>query len=696
MKRCAWWVMTVVVLLYAGTALATLEPLQPTADHRQTCRDVVRQLSRHHFRKITIDDQLASRLLDTYLEALDPTRIYFTAPDVTEWEPYRTTLDDALREGDLQPAFAIFNRYRQRFHDNVSRQIDRLTRSPDSFNFSLDETIAVDRSKAPRPATTAAVDDLLRRRLKNEVLNLRLSGTSADQVGETLIKRYRAQLARAGQVTAQDVVQIFLNAYAGLYDPHTEYFSPRATENFNIHMSLSLEGIGAVLKTEDAYTSVVRLVPAGPADKEGSLQPGDRIIGIGQGNEGEIVDVVGWRIDDVVERIRGPKQTVVRLLVIPADAADDHDTRLIRIVRDTVRLEEQAASLETITITRPTRDYTIGVLTIPTFYLDYQAMQAGDDNYKSTTRDIQRLLAELRTRPVDGLIIDLRNNGGGSLQEVHHLTGLFIEQGPVVQIRDVKGKVETLEDPDPRVFYRGPLAVMVNRLSASASEIFAAAIQDYRRGIIVGSETFGKGTVQTLIPLGRGQLKTTMAMFYRINGTSTQHRGVVPDIRFPQLYDPGQIGESALDNALPVDQIAPAAYEALPDLRAALIRLRIGHQTRAASDPEFIYLSRLAAFLKSQRARTVVSLNYATRSAERDRNRATRLQIENALRRARGDAPLADIDDLEAPNEADADDQKPDAAVIETGQIIVDFLLQMLEPDAHLARGFLPLAPATP
>lgn len=649
--------------------------LAPQKNHAAVSKEILKLLDRTHCRELDLDDRLAGRLLDRYLEQLDTERVFFLKQDIRAFEPYRTTLDDALKRGDLQPAFTVFDTYRHRFVDRLEAVLARLDKGVEDMDFTRAETLDTDREDDPWAPTRAELDDVWRKRLKANVLSLELTGKSRQEIATLLHKRYASQLAHFRQINSDDVFALYINALAQLYDPHTRYFSPRATENFNIHMSLSLEGIGAVLQSEDEYTKIVRLIPAGPADKSKKLYPADRIVGVGQG-DAEIVDVIGWRLDEVVELIRGPKGTVVRLEIIPADVVDAHSTRIVEIVRDTVRLEEQAAKQKVVETTRNGRTYRIGVIDIPTFYLDFKALHDGRPDFKSTTRDVHRLLEELQQRKVDGLIVDLRNNGGGALQEVSALTGLFIDEGPVVQVCDADGEVEVLNDPHPGVLYRGPLAVLVNRLSASASEIFAGAIQDYHRGIIVGEQTFGKGTVQSLIPLSRGQLKSTVAMFYRVSGESTQHRGIIPDIDFPGVYAHGEIGESELPGALPWDRIEPAQFVPLPDLAAMVRELRSRHEGRTGNNPDFAYLKALAAHLEELRSRTELSLNEAERARQRREADAQRLAIENARRTARGKAPLKNIEELERETEADDEQQQEqdDPLLQETAEIVVDFI----------------------
>ena len=472
------------------------------------------QLLGRHYEKQRLNDDLSSKIYDLYLKSMDGTHSYFLASDVAEFEKYRLKLDDGLIRGNLDAPFAMYNRLQQRVTERLSFLLKQLPEKAKDYDFDKDELLSLDRENVEWSTSTEELDDLWRKRLKNSILNLRLADKEDDDIYELLSKRYQNQLNRTHLANEEDGFQVYMNAVTHAFDPHTAYFSPRNTENFNINMSLSLQGIGAVLQTEDEHTKVVRLVPAGPADKAGQLQTADKITGVGQGDE-EIVDVIGWRLDEVVDLIRGAKGTTVRLEIIPSDA-NDLKTKVISIVRDEVKLEEQSAQKEIIEIPQGDKVLRIGVIDIPTFYIDFQGRQEGKKDFKSTTRDVEKLVNELKEENIDGIIVDLRNNGGGSLDEALNLTDLFIDRGPVVQVRYSNGYVQVLpEDKNQKagIVYDGPIAVLTNRLSASASEIFAGAIQDYGRGIIVGGQTFGKGTVQSVLPLEHGQLKLTQAKF---------------------------------------------------------------------------------------------------------------------------------------------------------------------------------------
>jgi carboxyl-terminal processing protease len=538
----------------------------------------------------------------------------------------------------------------------------------------------------------AELDERWRKRIKNQALSLLLAEKAPEEIPETLERRYQSQLKRLGQYNAQDVFQIYANTLAEQYDPHTNYFSPRRAENFDINMSLSFEGIGAILQIDDEYAKVTRLVPAGPADKQGGLRPSDLIMGVGQGETGPIEDVIGWRLDEIVDLIRGPRDTTVRLEVIP-DKGKADQRRVVPIRRNEVKLEEQAAQKQIIEFTdEDGQTHRVGVIDIPAFYIDFEAYRRGDKLYRSTTRDVKKLVDELVSDGVEGIVIDLRDNGGGSLQEANQLTGLFIEYGPTVQIRSAESRVWRDGKRRRSQYYEGPLAVMINRLSASASEIFAGAIQDYGRGIIVGEQSFGKGTVQSLVPLQEGQLKITESKFYRVSGGSTQHRGVVPDINYPSLFDPEKIGESALDNALAWDQIAPTRFNRYDNYDSIIPTLASLHNARAANDPDYQFLQDQVDLAQGARAISVLPLQQSGRIAMRDEQEALALAIENKRRLSKGLEPLEALDtDDDVPestptvsNEETAlphnevedavDDEAatPDVLLLETGKILVD------------------------
>jgi len=635
-------------LVSAGAGFATVpddavEPLKPAPEHANTTRNIVDALASRHYVSTLLDDDLSTKIFDNYIDNLDPSKSYFLASDIRSFERLRFDMDNALRRGDVGPAFEIFNVYHERVIARFEQVIATLEKDIGQYDFTIEEALVLDRSDFPFAEAKTELDDLWRKRIKNAVLNLKLADKDLSATQELLVKRYQNRLSRTLQTNSEDVYQLYMNSFTKTYDPHTQYFSPRTSENFNINMSLSLEGIGAVLQREDEFTKVVSLVPAGPADKSNSIFPDDKIVAVGQ-DDSDMVDVIGWRLDEVVQLIRGKKNTVVRLDVI--SASDPAQSKIIELTRNTVKLEEQSAQSRVIEIEQFGAKSKIGVIDIPTFYIDFRALQAGESNYKSTTRDVQKLLVGLMQEGVEGVVIDLRDNGGGSLQEAKTLTGLFIDRGPTVQIRSKSNRVDILNDRDIRTIYDGPLAVLVNRLSASASEIFAGAIQDYERGLIIGNQTFGKGTVQSLLPLNRGQLKLTQAKFYRISGESTQHKGIVPDITFPNDFDPESIGESSLEAPLPWDKIKATGYRTKRSIVPLLGDLRIQHEERAAKDPEFHYMEEALAYRQERRKIIEVTLNEANRLQETEDADAFWLGLENSKRKAQGLPAIASLDDL--------------------------------------------------
>ncbi len=653
------------------------EALQPTSAQVAASRNVARSLEYGHYRSQRLDENLSSKIFDNYLKNLDNQRLYFLASDIEEFEKYRNRLDVALKSGQLDAAFTIYNRFQTRAVERLQYLLGRLDKGLDTLSLTEKQYILVDREDQPWATSPQALDELWEKRLKSAVLGIKLSGKSLDEARDTLKKRYQSQLNKTLQTKSEDVFQAYMNAFTGVYDPHTQYFSPRVSENFNINMSLSLEGIGAVLQSDNDFTKVVRLVPAGPADKGGQLKPSDKIVGVGQGLDGEIVDVVGWRLEDVVDLIRGPKRSVVRLQVVAAGASNENDTKLISIVRDQVKLEEQAAQKQIIKVKRGEQEYKIGLIDIPTFYADFRGMQAGDPNYRSTTRDVRKLVEELKQEKVDGLIIDLRNNGGGSLQEAISLTGLFIKDGPTVQVKTADQEVRVYEDPDADIVYKGPLAVMVNRMSASASEIFAGAIQDYGRGLILGDQTFGKGTVQSVRNLVHGQLKITEAKFYRISGGSTQHKGVIPDVAFPTMIDTQEIGEDALPEALEWDKIKGVPFDPYGSFESLVNQLNQMHESRMSGSPEFQLLLDEINFIRDNREQKQVSLNEQERLKEKEQLQARQLAIANKRRVLKGEPVFKNFQELEAYEEQRASESPSKLREIdflsrESGEILVD------------------------
>ncbi len=667
----------------AAKTTSSLQPLQPLDAHNRTTAEIVNRLSQQHFQRtqIRLDNNLSSIVYDRYLKELDGNRSYFLQADIDDFEKYRYRLDDAFRARKVEPAFVIFNRYQQRVTERLKFLITTIEKGLDKLDFNGNESIFIDRENYAWPQSKKDLDALWYKRLKNDVLNLKLSDKKEGKISELLSKRYSSQLKRIQQNNSEDAYRIYMNALTLSYDPHTQYFSPRGTENFNIRMRLSLQGIGAMLQAEDEYTKVTRLIPAGPADKAGELKASDRIIGVGQGSAGEIVDVIGWRLDDVVDLIRGKKGTIVRLSILKANAVDASKSNVISITRDKVNLDEQDASKEIIEFENYGKKYRLGVIDIPKFYIDFEAANKGDPNYKSTTRDVKKLLKELKADKVDGIIIDLRDNGGGSLHEVNTLIGLFIKSGPTVQVKDISGRVYVSRDRDDQISYSGPLAVLVNRISASASEIFAGAIQDYHRGIIVGTQTYGKGTVQAMLPLSSGQITLTQQKFYRITGDSTQNRGVIPDIELPSLYNVAEVGESSLEAALPWDKINAAQFYTYNDFSQKIPKLQALHINRVKKAPDFVYLTETNKLIERRRQKKEISLNEETRRKEKKELEDAQITLENNRRKALGMKLISSLEELDKPTDHAEEDNPehkkkdgPTPLLTETGNILVDFI----------------------
>lgn len=673
-------------LLLAGTAAAKPTPasevLAPSERHGKISRLVTTLFERSHYRRAVVDDGTSSLMLDGYLDALDGNRQYFLAADIREFEAWRTRLDDAVKRGQLDPVFAIYDRYLERARDRLEFALAQLELEHD---FTADEDFMFDRSDEPWAASEAELDDLWRKRVKNDALGLMLTDKNWDEAREILRGRYQQVLKRFGQVKSDDVFETFMNAFANTMDPHTSYYSPRNSEEYRIQMSLNYDGIGATLQIQDEYVAVINVIEGGPAALDGTLKPKDRIIGVGQGEDGEIVDVVGWRLDEVVDMIRGPGGTTVRLQILPGGAAPGSPPTVIPLVRDKVKLEAQAARKDRIEVERDGRLHRIGVITVPSFYQDYNARASGAREYTSTTADVRRLALELVDEGIDGLVLDLRNNGGGHLSEATAMTGLFLPGGPIVQLRDTSGRVEVLEEQATGPVYDGPLAVLVNRFSASASEIFAAAIQDYGRGVVIGQQTYGKGTVQNLYPLDRyapgadprfGQLTLTIGKYYRVTGESTQHRGVVPDIVVPSPVDSHMVGESSRKTALPWDQIRPTRFTPEGELDDAILMLTEEHGRRRAADPDFRFLMGDIEAIDERRSRKSVSLNIDARREENRRFDAERLARENERRVALGLEPLPSLEALE-------EQDGPDVLLREAAAVVADLAAV---PEAVLAR----------
>ncbi len=679
-------VVVAVAALLLGTARApssaATTDFAPTERHARVARLVSSMFERSHYRQAPVNDPVSSLVLDRYLESLDGSRSYFLASDVAEFERYRYELDDAITGGQLDPAFVIFNRFQARNRERMKYALELLKTKPD---FTLDEGFEFDRREAPWAASREELDELWRKRVKNDAISLMLTDKTWEEARDVLAKRYERAAKRSEQVTSDDVFENFMNAFAHVFDPHSSYFSPRNSEEYRIQMSLSYEGIGASLQMIDDYVTVMEIIPGGSAQQSGELKATDRILAVGQGKSGEMVDVVGWRLDDVVQLIRGPLGSHVRLQVQPGKASPGTAERTVLLPRAKITLEAQAAKKELRSIKRGEDTLRVGVITVPSFYQDYNARASGDDDYRSTTRDVRKLIEQFEAEGgIDGLVLDLRENGGGHLSEAIGLVNLFVAKGPVVQLRETGGRVEVLESDEKGAAYSGPLTILVDRFSASASEIFAAAMQDYGRGVVIGQETYGKGSVQNLYPLDRyaigqdpgyGQLTVTIGMYYRVTGDSTQNRGVQPDIRLPSAISPEEVGESSRDAALPWNRIRPAPFKREGTLGPVITDLQGRHDQRVAADPDYQHTLAEITSLEEMRQRKTVSLNLEKRRTERTSVSHGQLVRENERRAALGEDPLEDPEEIK---------DLPDSILAEAAEITAD--LTQLEP-RYLARA---------
>jgi carboxyl-terminal processing protease len=631
--------------------------LAPQKEQAQAARFSAQFLSRYGYKPVPLDDALSAKIMDRFIKSLDPDRVLFLQADIDTFMADSTKIDDAIKREDLKIPFSIFNTYGQRVAGRMDYARNLLKQN---FDFSVQEVYALEREDAPWPQTEAESDDLWRKRVKGDWLRLKLAGKTDAVIRDTLGKRYQNSLERAFKYKSEDVFQSFMDAYTTSVDPHTDYFGARAAAEFDISMKLSLVGIGAVLQERDDYTTIRELVPGGPAQLSGKLMVGDRITGVGQGEDGPIKEVVGTRLDEVVQMIRGKEDSIVRLDILPADAGPDASHRVISLKRDKISLDKQAARKAILPVKDGEATRKIGVITLPVFYEDFEARQKGDPEYRSASRDVAKLLGELKQEDVEGVVIDLRNNGGGSLSEAIELTGLFVGKGPVVQQRGADGRVEVGRDDLSKPAWTGPVSVLINRGSASASEIFAAAIQDYGRGVIVGEPSFGKGTVQTVINLDKaarnskpkfGELKVTIAQFFRVNGGTTQLRGVTPDISLPGLSDLKSFGEASFDNALPWTQIKPVSYAPSGNIAALLPKLQSRHDERVRTDPDFQRFVEDIDELKAQREKGFISLNLTERrnelAAQSARSKA-RAQINDGVNLSEDDGLQADERSLSA------------------------------------------------
>ncbi|MBE1159117.1 carboxy terminal-processing peptidase [Dyella acidiphila] len=687
-------------------------PLKPTDTQANAALISAHLLTRFHYDAQPLDTSMSEKIYSLYFKLLDGEKVFFTQEDMANFAKYKDEFGNEIWNKDLSGPFDIFNQY-------ILRAIDRMTYArgllKQGFDFNTSETYNTDRKNADWPKDKAELDKLWRERTMNDWLRLKLAGKNDDDIRKTLDKRYANYIERVKQLDGEDAFQTFMTAYANSTDPHTDYMGPRAAENFDITMKLSLEGIGAVLQARDDYTQIRELVPAGPAIKSGKIHVGDLVLGVGQGANGPITDVVGWRLDDVVNLIRGKKDTTVRLEIVPADQGEDGKHEIITLVRQKVAIEEQSAKKKVITITDAGVTRKIGVIELPMFYSDFGARSEGDKDFKSATRDVTKLLNELKADGVQGVVIDLRNNGGGSLYEANELSGLFIDKGPDVQVRDARGQVQAQgKDDTAPMTWSGPLAVLVNRGTASASEIFSAAIQDYGRGLIIGTPTFGKGTVQTLIDLNRfasdpasnpnfGALKMTVQEFFRINGGSTQLKGVTPDILYPTNGDEKDFGESTYDNALPWTQIPPADYKPVADMKAYLPQLEQLHDARDGKSPAWQLMLDEINQYKKLADRTTISLNFDQRQAERKQLDATQAEFRARHKTIDGNTAVDNDDDSQLDDGLNANERSlkselkeqedaknaPDPQLQETAHILFD-AIGLINANPKLAAEVLP------
>jgi carboxyl-terminal processing protease len=639
-------------------------PIEAEAKQTKLFREILNELASTHYATLEIDNALSEDYLRNYIDRLDSSKRFFLASDIAEFQQWRHKLDDLAKRGDITAGFYIYNRLRDRATTRLQDSIDLLKSKQFKFDFKLDESIVIDADQRPWFSNSEQADDFWRKAMKDSIIRLILSGKEQQEARDLLVKRYKALYNQYAQRNSKDVFQQYVNAFASLYDPHSSYFTPRSSENFQINMSLSLEGIGAQLTTEDEFTEVVDVITGGPADVQGILKPKDKIVGVGQGDE-DIVDVIGLRIDDVVDLIRGEKGSVVRLEIISGASSN----KVISIVRDTVKLEEKSAQSEIINIQNQGRDFKIGVIEIPTFYMDFEAYRKRDPDYRSTSRDVRKLLQELKEQSVDGVVLDLRNNGGGSLYEATALTDLFIDYGPVVQIRDADQKIHRNQRAKRPAYYDGPIIVLINRLSASASEIFAGAMQDYGRALIVGSQSYGKGTVQTMSELSSGLLKYTVSKFYRVSGDSTQHRGILPDIALPAIFDAEEIGESHLETALPWDQIHSVPHQQFTTLNELVRPLTVTHKQRAYKEHNFVSLAEQLALNKQWDNQDRLTVNLEDRRTRDDKLNQSLLAIENTRRKAVKKEPYKDMQAWESAKEAEDElkkDEQPNKPIAES------------------------------
>lgn len=652
--------------------------LQPTATQKKVERLVYGILSNYHYRKIPVNDSLSSKIYDAYLKELDPNKVYFLAADIKELEVYRYTIDEQLNLGDLTSAFKIYNLYQTRMKERFAFIHQVLDQKQD---FTVDESYSPNRDKATWANSKDELNDFWRKDIKRQLLDWKIGGKADTTAVRELKDRYKRSEKYIAKTKSEDVFQIFMNAYTESIDPHTSYMIPKVSQEFNKDMAQSFEGIGATLRLEGDYVTIQDLVPGGPAFRSKQINPKDRIVGVAQGDDGSFVDVIGWFTDDAVKLIRGPKGTVVRLKLLPASGVTGSPTNEVRLVREKIKMEEQTAKKETLLLSRDGKPYKLGLITVPMFYRDFEGARKREQDFKSTSADVRKFVNEFKQEGIDGLVIDLRNNGGGSLIEAVDLTGLFISQGPVVQRKQSDGRITQEVDKNMEIAYDGPLAVLINRFSASASEIFAAAIQDYRRGIIIGEQSYGKGTVQSVVDLSNylndekdevGQLKITLEKFYRINGSSTQHKGVSPDFALPSAFSAEEFGESSQPSALPWDMIPSTNYQTTKNVSPDVLgKLQSAFQSRLKTNPELLKLKDDFNRWKKLKEQNSISLQLDKRKKELDEQKK------------KPDESLAVMDALAIDGGEDKTDKKEDKAkdkhakdtyLKEAQRIMIDFI----------------------
>ena len=609
---------------YVRNSVVKDSVLYPKQKHREQSKLIHQLLTKYHYKKINLSDTLSKKILDRYISSLDPNKEYLFSSDIKYFSQYDEKIDDYITSGYLEPAYEIFTVYHERVKNRINYVFSMLENEPD---FSTLEKLNTDRKETDWFENVDEMDNYWRKKIKNAILNLKILGKDWESNKETLEKRYKRFRKTVNQFNSEDVFEIFINSYAELYDPHTNYFSPVNADRFEINMSKTFEGIGARLQQDIEYTTIYSVMPGGPAYRSKSLDKGDKIIGVAQGDEGSFEDIIGWRLDDVVSKIKGPKESVVRLLVIKKESTIDAFPDTVRLIRDRVDVVDEDATFDVVPFQSKNRKYNIGVIKIPSFYINFEEAQKGIKDYKSVTRDVKRCIDSLKRISVDGIIIDLRNNGGGSLQEAIDLTGLFIETGPVVQIKSSSGRIEIEKDFDKQIHYEGPLLVLNNSFTASSSEIFSGALKDYNRGLIVGEPTFGKGTVQNLLDLDRffprsdmkfGQLKITLAKYYRVSGGSTQKIGVEPHVFFPNIYDRSIYTENARKNALEWDKIRDISFQNKNDISESLVKyLNNKFNNDIQSDSSLINYMSFVKKTEENRKKNSISLNYQTRLNEK-------------------------------------------------------------------------------